>query len=115
MPDATPETLKPDSGSAWSELIASAPAKAGSDGTPAEIAPGSKITTAVDVKTCPRCEAPAVKLGIRDRVCNTCGLVWTVITPRDELDAKADRELRSREFSEGRGRGRKIGRGATRW
>ena len=61
------------------------------------------------------CGALAVKLGRQDRACFTCGLTWTVVTERDELDAKADRAVRSREFNEEHDRARKIGKNATRW
>jgi tRNA(Ile2) C34 agmatinyltransferase TiaS len=65
--------------------------------------------------SCPVCGAMVKKLGRQDRVCCGCGLTWTVVTERDELDAKADHEVRSREFSENKGAARKIGKVPHRW
>ena len=75
----------------------------------------TSITTTEDLKQCPGCGAQAVVDGRQDRHCNTCGLAWTVVTAQDELDAEADRNVRSRAVNEERGRGRKIGRFQTRW
>jgi hypothetical protein len=74
-----------------------------------------RVTTTVDVKVCPQCGSPAVQLGRQDRGCNGCGLAWTVVTEADELDAKADREVRSRGWNEEKERSRKIGKFQTRW
>jgi len=74
-----------------------------------------RITVTEDLPACPQCGAPAVKTGTNDRICNSCGLTWTVRTEQDELDEAASREVRSREFNEERGRARKIGRLQTRW
>lgn len=110
MREAEAESVKPNSGAAWSELIG------GDAAAPVDLAAaGSKIIATVDAANCPRCGSPAVKLGQQDRGCCGCGLSWTVVTERDELDAKADREVRSRAWNEESGRGRKIGRGASRW
>lgn len=73
------------------------------------------LSTTVDVPNCPQCGAVAVKQGIQDRACNTCGLVWKVVTEQDELDAEADRLVRSRGWNEEHGRGKEIGKGALRW
>ena len=74
-----------------------------------------RLTTTDDVKECPQCAGAVTSTGLNDRQCNTCGLVWTVVTEADELDAEADRLVRSRGYSEDRGRSRKIGRFQSRW
>ena len=74
-----------------------------------------QITVTEDLKECPGCGAPAVRIDARHRNCNGCGLTWTVETAEDELDAAADREVRSREFNEEHGRGRPIAKGQARW
>lgn len=94
---------------AWQELIADATV------APVDVPAGAKLTASLDVPTCPQCGSPVKQLSRNDRACCSCGLTWTVYTERDELDAKADREVRSREFSENQQRGRRIPRGATRW
>jgi hypothetical protein len=33
-----------------------------------------------DVTECPACSNPVTKTGIADRMCNTCGLQWTLDT-----------------------------------
>jgi hypothetical protein len=73
------------------------------------------IVTTVDVPACPLCSSPATVLGRQERACNACGLTWRVVTEQDELDAQADRAVRSREWNEERGAARKIGRNAQRW
>ena len=77
--------------------------------------PTAGLITTKDIANCPRCDSPAVRTGRNDRICNGCGLAWTVHSEADELDAKADREVRSREFSEDRGWARAIPKGANRW
>ena len=77
--------------------------------------PAARITVTVDVPNCPVCGSPAKKMGLTDRACLGCGLTWEVLTERDELDAKADREVRSRGWNEERDRARKIGKVAHRW
>jgi hypothetical protein len=67
-----------------------------------------------DVPDCPGCGAPAVRLGDRQRHCNGCGLDWERMTEADELDAKADREVRSRAAAEERGT-IAISKHQTRW
>jgi len=54
-------------------------------------------------------------MGRQDRACLTCGLAWKVVTEQDELDAEADRLIRSRGYAEEHGRGKTVGKGATRW
>lgn len=73
------------------------------------------VVTTVDVPDCPMCSTPAKRLGLNDRGCLGCGFTWSVLTADDELDAEADREVRSREFNESKGRGRKVPKGAGRW
>jgi len=73
------------------------------------------ITTTVDVPNCPQCGGLAKQMGRQDRACLTCGLAWKVVTEQDELDAEADRLIRSRGYAEEHGRGRTVGKGATRW
>jgi ribosomal protein S27AE len=93
----------------WSELLED-------EAAPAARAPGGAIVASVDSPTCPRCGSPVVATSRADRICNTCGLGFTVVTARDELDLKADREVRSRAWNEERGRGRAIPKGAiARW
>jgi hypothetical protein len=75
----------------------------------------SQITTTEDVPTCPKCDAPAVKDGLQDRHCNACGLAWKVVTAEDELDAEADRLVRSRGWNEEKGKSKKIGKFQARW
>jgi len=73
------------------------------------------IITTVDVAFCPQCLSPAVRYDEHARGCNGCGLTWKVVTERDELDAEADRLIRSRGWNEEHGRGKTVGKGATRW
>jgi hypothetical protein len=75
----------------------------------------AQIVVTEDLKECPRCGAPAVRIGERDRNCNGCGLTWRRETAEDELDAAADREVRRREWNEEKGRARPIAKGQTRW
>ena len=74
-----------------------------------------RITVTIDEPNCPVCGSPAVKHGLNDRACNACGLTWTVVTEQDELDAEADRLVKSRGVNEERERARKIPKGASRW
>jgi len=71
--------------------------------------------TTEDLPQCPGCGAPAVQTSDRDRQCNTCGLTWTRETEADELDAEADRLVRSRGWNEERGRSKTIGKFQRRW
>ena len=73
------------------------------------------ITVTEDLPNCPGCGAPAVKTSDRDRQCNSCGLTWERVTEDDELDAEADRLVRSRGWNEERGRGKSIGKFQQRW
>ena len=75
----------------------------------------SRIVVTEDVSECPQCGAPAVKTGDRERQCNTCGLAWERMSEDDELDAEADRLVRSRGWNEERGRAKLIGKGQQRW
>lgn len=68
-----------------------------------------------DLKECPGCNAPLVSTGRNDRICNTCGLSVRIVTEEDELDAEADRIVRSRGWNEEQGRARKVGKFQTRW
>ena len=68
-----------------------------------------------DLPDCPRCGAPAVKTSDRDRQCNSCGLTWERLTEDDELDAEAERLVRSRGWNEEQGRGKSIGKFQSRW
>ena len=97
--------------SAWADLIADDAVEA----APVVVPDGARITTTVDLPECPRCGSPAKHLGRADRACMACGLTWTVSSEREELDAKADREVRSRGFNEERGRARRVPKGASRW
>lgn len=73
------------------------------------------IVVTEDLANCPRCGAPAVHTGERSRICNSCGLAWERMTEADELDAEADRLVRSRGWNEEKGRGKSIGKFQTRW
>jgi len=73
------------------------------------------IVITEDVANCPQCGAEAVKLGPNQRNCNACGLTWEVCTEEDELDAQADRLVRSRGWNEDREGKREIGRFQKRW
>ena len=74
-----------------------------------------QITVTEDIRICPSCGALPVRIDEKSRNCNSCGLTWTVETAEDDLDAAADREVRSREWNEEKGRGRRIPEGQTRW
>ena len=74
-----------------------------------------RIIVTEDVSECPRCGAPAVKTGDRERQCNTCGLAWERMSEDDELDAEADRLVRSRGYNEEQGRAKSISKFQNRW
>lgn len=73
------------------------------------------IIVTTDLANCPGCGALAVKLGLNQRQCNTCGLTWTLQTEADELDQAADRAVRSRGYAEKQGRTAAISKHQTRW
>ncbi len=75
----------------------------------------SRITVTEDLPECPQCGAPAVKTGDRQRQCNACGLAWERLEENDELDAEADRLVRSRGWNEEHGGARDIGKFPRRW
>ena len=75
----------------------------------------SRLIVSEELTECPGCGAPAVKTSDRDRQCNTCGLTWERATENDELDAEADRAVRSRGSNEDAGRAKKIGKFQQRW
>jgi len=75
----------------------------------------SRVIVTEDLAECPRCGAPAVKTGDRSRQCNSCGLAWERFNEDDELDAEAERLVRSRGWNEERGRGKSIGKFQQRW
>jgi len=75
----------------------------------------SKLIVTEDIAECPKCGAPAVKTGDRQRQCNACGLTWERVTEEDELDADAESLVRSRGWNEERGRGKSIGKFQQRW
>jgi hypothetical protein len=105
MPETKTDAVASTSANAWAGLTAAAPALAGA----------GSITTTVDTLECPRCGSPAKKMDRNDRACCACGLTWRVVTERDEKDAEADREVRSRGWSAERGGEKRIPRGSTRW
>ena len=74
-----------------------------------------RLIVTEDLPDCPRCSAPAVKTGDRQRQCNACGLAWERVTEDDELDAEADHLVRSRAYSEECGRSKSISKFQTRW
>jgi tRNA(Ile2) C34 agmatinyltransferase TiaS len=74
-----------------------------------------RLIVTEDLPDCPRCAAPAVKTGDRDRQCNSCGLTWERMTEDDELDAEADQLVRSRAFNEEHGRAKSISKFQMRW
>ena len=74
-----------------------------------------RLIVSEDLPECPQCGAPAVKTDDRQRQCNACGLTWERMTEEDELDAEAERLVRSRGWNEEQGRGKKIGKFQTRW
>ena len=69
-----------------------------------------RIIVTEDVSECPRCGAPTVKTGDRERQCNTCGLAWERMSEDD-----ADRLVRGRAFNEEQGRSKSISKFQTRW
>lgn len=76
------------------------------------------VTITSDLEFCPVCEAgdqcvPLVKTTRNDRICNTCGFACVLVTEADELDAQADRQVRSRGANIERAS--KIGRFQSRW
>lgn len=73
------------------------------------------IKVTQDVPKCPKCDAPAVADSLLQRHCNACGLAWTVQTADDELDAEADRLVRTRGWNEEKGKAKKIGKFQSRW
>ena len=75
----------------------------------------SRIIVTEDVSGCPRCSAPAVKTGDRQRQCNACGLAWECVTEDDELDAEADHLVRSRGYNEEHGHAKSISKFQMRW
>ena len=75
----------------------------------------SRITVTEDLPECPQCGAPAVKTGDRQRQCNACGLAWERLDENDELDAEADRLVRSRGWNKEHGGARDIGKFPRRW
>lgn len=75
----------------------------------------SRLIVTEDLPECPGCGAPAVKTSERDRQCNSCGLTWERVTENDELDAEADRLVRSRGWNEEQGRGKSIKKSQVRW
>lgn len=111
MQDDQAENVKRERAAAQAEAWAGVTTSIDGDSS---LPPGEIIST-VDVPNCPQCGSVAKRLGDRDRACMGCGFAWKVLTERDELDQKADRATRSRSWSEERGGGRPIGKGATRW
>lgn len=77
--------------------------------------PAPKVITTAEPDQCPMCGSPLVSIGTKDRICNACGFSCTVHTEEDELDAEAERLVRSRGWNEEEGRSKKIGRFQTRW
>jgi uncharacterized Zn finger protein (UPF0148 family) len=77
--------------------------------------PAPKVITTVEPEQCPMCGSPLVSIGTKDRICNACGFSCTVHTEEDELDAEAERLVRSRGWNEDEGRSKEIGRFQTRW
>jgi peptide subunit release factor 1 (eRF1) len=75
----------------------------------------SRLIVTEDLAECPQCGAPVVKTSDRARQCNSCGLAWERVTEDDELDAEAERLVRSRGWNEERGRAKSIGKFQTRW
>ena len=73
------------------------------------------IIVTEELPNCPKCGAPAVSTGDRQRQCNSCGLAWERKTPADEEDDEADRVVRSRGFNEKAGGARSIVPGQGRW
>ena len=77
--------------------------------------PTPKVITTEEPEGCPLCSTPLVKTDEHSRICNSCGFSCRVLTEEDELDAEAERLVRSRGWNEEQGRGKKIGRFQTRW
>lgn len=74
-----------------------------------------RLIVSEELTACPKCGAPPVSTGDRQRQCNCCGLVWERMTAEDEADEEADRVVRSRRFNEKQRGFRPISCGQTRW
>lgn len=76
-----------------------------------------KLTVSEDIQTCPQCDdgTPLVQIGYHLRQCNSCGVAIEWVTEENELDAEADRQVLTREYNEGHGRGKAIAKYQQRW
>ena len=68
------------------------------------------IITTEKPSACPQCGSPMVSTSANDYQCNACGFTCSVFTAQDELDAEADKIVRTRGYNEEHGRGKKISR-----
>ncbi len=75
----------------------------------------SHVITTTKPDACPQCGSVMVCTSAQDYQCNACGFTCSVFTAEDELDAEADRLVRTRGFNEEHGRGKKIARFQSRW